>query len=66
MSSAYRFENGTIAKEPLTEREAAMLVALEQFVRYATNGNHPNWRTYLNTIAGANMLRVIESVKESQ
>lgn len=33
--------------------------ALEQFVRYADNGKHPELSTYLKTIAGQKMIAAI-------
>ena len=41
------------------EDKQALLAACEQFVRYALNGNHKGWATYLNTRAGQKMLAVI-------
>jgi len=36
-----------------------LLAACEQFVRYAENGKHPGWATYLPTVAGAKMKAAI-------
>jgi hypothetical protein len=37
-----------------------LLEAVKQFVRYAQNGNHPKWGSYLQTVAGQRMLDALK------
>jgi hypothetical protein len=49
---------------PIHEAAPAMLEALQQFVRLATNGKHPQWNRYLDTGAGAKMKAAIAKAEQ--
>ena len=50
--------------EKLVRDRDTLLEASKQFVRYSTNGKHPGWATYLQTIAGTKLHNAIAQAEK--
>ena len=50
--------------EKLVRDRDALLEAGKQFVRYGTNGKHPSWANYLQTIAGTKLRNAIAQAEK--